>query len=105
MSSLSLLLLSANELLLLTILFFFISGTRLRLGTRLSRLEIRFEKANEPNGLSYIKSPEWMRYKNAIINQKVLMIDDFSMTLCLRSNNHRKDEILNHLFFYILGRA
>lgn len=99
MSSLSLLLLSANELLLLTILFFFISGTRL------SRLEIRFEKANEPNGLSYIKSPEWMRYKNAIINQKVLMIDDFSMTLCLRSNNHRKDEILNHLFFYILGRA
>lgn len=99
MSSLSLLLLSANELLLLTILFFFISGTRL------SRLEIRFEKANEPNGLSYIKSPEWMRYKNAIINQKVLMIDDFSMTLCLRSNNHRKDEILNHLFFYILGRV
>ena len=55
----------------------------------MSRLEIRFEKANEPKGLSYIKSPERLRYKNVIINQNILMIDVFGITLHLRSNMNK----------------
>ena len=35
-----------------------------------SKLNIRCDKVNEPKGSSYIKSTDWLRYRNATINPK-----------------------------------
>ena len=36
----------------------------------LSKLDIRCEKVNVPKSSSFIKSPDWLRYKNATRNPK-----------------------------------
>ena len=56
-----------------------------------SKLNIRCEKVNFKEGSSYIKSPNWLRYKNATINPKV--IGDINYTFAF--TQHHK-EIKNH---------
>ena len=66
-------------------------------------LGIRCDKANTPKVSLYINSPDWMRYKNATINSKILTIDLFSMLFCSHYTIKKSRiilseyQILNHL--------
>ena len=48
-------------------------------------LSIRCDKVNELEGSSYNESPKCLRYKNATINPKKLMIDVFRRLLCIHN--------------------
>ena len=54
-------------------------------------LSIRFNKVNAQKVSSWIKSPDWFRYKNATINSKILMIDVSSILLRSHSTIKKLD--------------
>ena len=58
-----------------------------------SKLNNSFKKLNEHKASSYIKSPNWLRYKNAIINTK--NVDDRCFQYAFALTQHYK-KLKNH---------